>query len=212
MRVLSRRSNLPKAVACGYSEGAGFVVLTEPFPLALGPSALCVRCTTPRRGVGEACRRATSPCALGCASELTLTRCPVGSPSAGGRARCDVGAAAIPRWRRRGVSVAQRPCTRLCPTLSSARSRPTPSAAEARCDGVGRRRHLSTTKTSAPPRRHGWRRSLGLVVSVTGQRQWHCCGARETTQALQHGCGDDCWRSASLAALARTIAGAALDS
>ncbi len=31
MRVLSRRSNLPKAVACGYSEGAGFVVLTEPF-------------------------------------------------------------------------------------------------------------------------------------------------------------------------------------
>ena len=23
----------------------------------------------------------------------------------------------------------------------------------------------------------------------------------ETAQALQHGCGDDCWRSASLAAL-----------
>ena len=41
MRVLSRRSNLPKAVACGYSEGAGFVVLTEPSPLALGPSAPC---------------------------------------------------------------------------------------------------------------------------------------------------------------------------
>ena len=40
MRVLSRRSNLPKAVACGYSEGAGFVVLTEPSPLVLGPSAL----------------------------------------------------------------------------------------------------------------------------------------------------------------------------
>ena len=39
MRVLSRRSNLPKAVACGYYEGAGFVVLTEPFPFAC-PSAL----------------------------------------------------------------------------------------------------------------------------------------------------------------------------
>ena len=30
MRVLSRRRKFAKAVACGYSEGAGFVVLTEP--------------------------------------------------------------------------------------------------------------------------------------------------------------------------------------
>ena len=38
-----------------------------------------------------------------------------------------------------------------------------------------------------------------LVVSVTGpEAKWHCCGARETAQALQHGCGDDCLRSASL--------------
>ena len=35
MRVLSRRSNLREAVACGYSEGAGFVVLTEPSPSLL---------------------------------------------------------------------------------------------------------------------------------------------------------------------------------
>ena len=170
MRVLSRRSNLPKAVACGYSEGAGFVVLTEPFPLALGPSALCVRCTTPRRGVGEACRRATSPCALGCASELTLTRCPVGSPSAGGRARCDVGAAAIPRWRRRGVSVAQRP--REPGSWHSARPVhvPPPSAAEA---GARRRRRAPAEDSSRrrrralPPR---GRRLLRLVVSPQGQR------------------------------------------
>ena len=49
-----------------------------------------------------------------------------------------------------------------------------------------------------------------LVVSVTGQRQWHCCGARETAQALQHGCGEDCWRSASLHCATRATASAAL--
>ena len=54
-----------KAVACGYSEGAGFVVLTEPspWPLAL---LLWVRCTTRRRGDGEVCPRAPRVCALGC--------------------------------------------------------------------------------------------------------------------------------------------------
>ena len=39
MRVLSRRSNLPEAVACGYSEGAGFACSNGTLPLALGPSA-----------------------------------------------------------------------------------------------------------------------------------------------------------------------------
>ena len=64
MRVLSRRSNLPKALACGYSEDAGFVVLTEPspWPLAL---LLRVRCTTRQRGVGEVCPQAPNMCALG---------------------------------------------------------------------------------------------------------------------------------------------------
>ena len=41
MRVLSRRSNLPKAVACGYCESAGFVVLTEPSPWPLALLLLC---------------------------------------------------------------------------------------------------------------------------------------------------------------------------
>ena len=35
MRVLSRRSNLPKAVACGYFEGAGFTCSNGTLPLAL---------------------------------------------------------------------------------------------------------------------------------------------------------------------------------
>ena len=54
--------------------------------------------------------------------------------------------------------------------------------------------------------------AAALWFQSQGQRQWHCCGARETAQALQHGCGEDCSRSASLAALARTIASAALAS
>ena len=50
MRVLSRHSNLPKAVACGYSEGAGFTRSngTLPFSLAV-PS-----CSTPGRPVDAA--------------------------------------------------------------------------------------------------------------------------------------------------------------
>ena len=62
MRVLSRRPNLPKAVACGYYEGAGFVVLTEPSPLSFA-LLLWVRCTTRRRGVGEVCSQAPRGCA-----------------------------------------------------------------------------------------------------------------------------------------------------
>ena len=53
MRVLSRRSNCPKAVACGYSEGAGFVVLTEPSPFSLAVPF----CSTPGRPVDAALAR-----------------------------------------------------------------------------------------------------------------------------------------------------------
>ena len=37
MRVLSRRPNLPKAVACGHSEGAGFACSNGTLPLAPSP-------------------------------------------------------------------------------------------------------------------------------------------------------------------------------
>ena len=80
-------------------------------------------------------------------------------------------------------------------------------AATTPLDGVGerspaRRRLLPPcgfSHRAAPPRGDGCCR---LVVSVTGpEAMGHCCGARETAQAPQHGCGDDCSRSASLAAL-----------
>ena len=130
-------------------------VLTEPSPLPC-PSALCaVHDSWTRRW------RAVSPGAEGVRTRLCLwghrlSPVPVGSPSAGGGARCDVGAAATPRWRRRGVQGAQRPCTRLWTTLSSARHVPPPTssreAGAATASGAGRRL-LPTTKTSAPPRR-----------------------------------------------------------
>ena len=70
---------------------------------------------------------------------------------------------------------------------------------KARCDGVERRRLLPTPSASAPPRRRRLLPPCGFSHRARGQ--WHRCGARETAQALQHGCGDDCSRSASLAAL-----------
>ena len=70
MRVLSRRRKFAKAVACGYSEGAGFVVLTEPSPLLCRPfcatrgrpveAALASRGPGPE-GVNSAVSQATHP-------------------------------------------------------------------------------------------------------------------------------------------------------
>ena len=75
VRVLSRRSNLPKAVACGYSEGAGFVVLTEPSPSLLPcPSAPHLGDPSTRRR--EVCPRRRGRCVhsavLGWATNLPL--------------------------------------------------------------------------------------------------------------------------------------------
>ena len=42
------------------------------------------------------------------------------------------------------------------------------------------------------------------------QRQWALLADNETAQALQHGCGEDCWRSASLHCATRATASAAL--
>ena len=102
MRVLSRRRNFAKAIACGYYEGAGFACSNGTLPCFCRPFR-----STPSRPVDAALAsclpRAPRVCTLGCASGHTLSPVPVGSPSAGSRARCDVGAAATPRWRRRGV-------------------------------------------------------------------------------------------------------------
>ena len=64
----------------------------------------------------------------------------------------------------------------------------------ATASGAGRRL-LSTPSASAPPAR------LLVVGSVTGPEAMALLADNETAQALQHGCGDDCSRSASLAAL-----------
>ena len=73
----------------------------------------------------------------------------------------------------------------ICRAEKSARRRR--RAATTPPDGVGERSPVLATA------------GCRLVVSVTGpEAKWHCCGARETAQALQHGCGDDCLRSASL--------------
>ena len=87
----------------------------------------------------------------------------------------------------------------VCPHSSSAVTvDPLSATAEARCDGVGRR-----PKT---PRGGVGERSPAPATAASsareGQRQNGTAVAHaRTAQALQHGCGDDCWRSASLAAL-----------
>ena len=64
----------------------------------------------------------------------------------------------------------------------------------ATASGAGRRL-LSTPSASAPPAR------LLVVGSVTGPEAMALLADNETAQEPQHGCGDDCSRSASLAAL-----------
>ena len=204
MRVLSRRSNLPKAVACGYCEGAGFVVLTEPspWPLAL---LLWVRCTTRRRGVGELCPSRPRGCAHSAAS--TLGWATTGTLNLAHQQR--------PRRRRRGGDESSRRRRQggvpsLLWHLGAAKSavrRPSAEAEKARGDGV-------ECRPKTPPDGVGERSpapataAAALWFQSQRQRQWALLADNET--ALQHGCGDDCSPSASLAALRRATASAAL--
>ena len=145
MRVLSRRRKFAKAVACGYYKGAGFVVLTEPSPL---PGLLLwVRATTRRRGVGELCPQAPRVCALGClrlgpqpATGTHPTR-PISrghAATASGRRR--VLPTALAGW---GPSLLGTAATPELAVRGAVRGPPA-EAKRARCDGVGRQRHLST--------------------------------------------------------------------
>ena len=177
--------------------------LTEP-----SPSFTVLFCATPGRPV-DAAMASCLPGPEGVRTRLCLWDhthpVPVGSPSAGGRARCDVGAVATPRWRRRAVSVAQRP-REPGSWLSSARPVHVPPPTSSREADTRRRRRVPAEDSSRRRRRTLPRAGDGSLptcgFSHRGpEAKWHCCGARETAQELQHGCGDDCSRSASLAAL-----------
>ena len=181
-------------------------VLTEPSPLALCPSAPCaVHDSSTRRW------RALCP-----GTEGVVCRCASGVTDS---ARCKSGphqqeAERAATWGRRplldGVG-------EVCPWRSdralgcgphSARSVTSPSRPpthHSREAGAPRRRQVPAEDSSRRRRRALPRADEGCcrspcVVSATGQRQWALLADNETAQALQHGCGDDCWRSASLAA------------
>ena len=145
-------------------------------------------------------------CALGCASGVTDS------------ARCQSGphqqeaerAATWGRWPLLdGVG-------ELCPgphavspgphykLVGSAR-RSVPPRREA---GARRRRRVPAEDSSRRRRRALPRAGDGccrLVVSVTEAEAMALLADNETAQELQHGCGDDCWRSASLAAPLRVL-------
>ena len=129
--------------------------------------------------------------------------CPLSVKHSRGRAHCDgVQGATTLRRRRRAVSGAQDRALGCVPTPARPVTPPPLSAtAEARCDGVGRR---PKTPLDDQGERSPASATAAAALWFQSQRQRQMgphCWHNETAQALQHGCGDDCWRSASLAAL-----------
>ena len=190
MRVLSRRSKFAKAVACGYPEGAGFVVLTE-------PSSSCrPLCATRGRPVDAALAR-YGPGPEGVRTRLclwvTLTRCQSGPHQQRGPSALRRGVATTLRRRRRAVPRAQDRALGCVPTPARPVTSPPISNSS---DGVERRRLLSTTKTSAPPRRRRLRRLRPCGFShsssgyghcwLTARRHKHCSTAAATTAGVAH--------------------------
>ena len=200
VRVLSRRSNLPKAVACGYSEGAGFAVLTEPcaWPLALLRLMGDDSSTRRRRAVSQAPRVS---CALGC---LRL-----GHQPATGTHQLGPSAEATPRRRRCVGESSRRPPdgagtvgSQSTWALGAACQVGSGPSAEAEKSALRRRRAATTPRDGVGERSPApATAAAALWFQSQGQRQWALLADNETAQALQHGCGDDCSRSASLAAL-----------
>ena len=203
VRVLSRRRKFAKGRSVRVFRGCGFCRSNG--TLLLLPALLLHTWATRGRGVDEVCPQATSPCALGCASGITLTR------RQSGPHQQEAERAAT--WGRRplldGVG-------EVCPWRSdralgcgphSARSVTSPSRPpthHSREAGARRRRRVPADASSRRRRRALARAGDGccrLVVQSQGQRQWALLADNETAQALQHGCGDDCSRSASPAAL-----------
>ena len=206
MRVLSRRSNLPKAVACGYCESAGFVVLTEPSPWPLALLLLCgarlVDAAVVRYVPGP---RGRAHCLCSRLGHLPLAP----NPAHQQRPRLDgVGAATTPPD---GIGMVWGPSLLGhwgLPAKSAVRG---PSAEAEK--SARRRRRAPADDSSRRPRRALPRAGDGwlppCVVSATeAEAKWHCCGAR-LHKNCKHGCGEDCSRSASICT-ARATASAAL--
>ena len=153
MRVLSRRSNLPKAVACGYSEG--FVVLTE-------PSSSCRPLCAPRGRPVDAALARYGPGPEGVRTRLclwvTLTRCQSGPHHWGRRPLLD-GVGEVSPWRR------DRALGWLCPHSSSARHVPPPHQQQQR--QALRRRRAPAEDSSRRPRR---------ALPRAGDGCWPPCG------------------------------------
>ena len=162
---------MPKAIACGYYEGAGFAC-SNGTPLAPSPRSSPWR----RIHLSDGVRGPSLGVCSGVpgAAPSTVVSNKQQRPSA----HCDVGAAATPRWRRLGVSVAQRPCTRLCPHSSSARHVPPLSAtAEARCDGVERLPTTPLDGAGTVGAQVTW--AQGLCHTGVGRPQAICRGQSE---------------------------------
>ena len=178
-------------------------VLTEPSCRALLRLVGDDSSTRRRRGVSPSAEAEALSCVSGVtqpgASRVPISRRPSALRRGGGghssmaSARCARGAETVHSAVDHTQLGPSRP-----PTHQQQRGR--------RGDGVGRRPKTppddQDERSPAPATA-----AAALWFQSQRQRQWHCCGARETAQALQHGCGDDCWRSASLAALhARPLA------
>ena len=166
MRVLSRRSNLPKAVACGYSEGAGFVVLTEPSPFVV---PFCSACGA---RLVDAASASCVPGPRGCAHSAVLgwaTNLPLAHTSLAHqqRPRRDgVGAATSPRD---GVGMAWG--LSLLGTGGTATPELAVRGPSAEAEKSARRRRRAAAEDSSRRRRRALPRAgdgcCRLVVSVT---------------------------------------------
>ena len=178
-----------KALACGYSEAAGFIVLTEPSPWSFSLLLCCgarlvdaasARCVPRPRG----CAHSAVP--LGHTHPV-----PVGSPSAERAERAATGGGDDSSTASASCAQGAGPCTRLCPHSSSARHAPPYQQQQrhaATASGAGRRL-LSTTKASAPPRRRRLPPPCGFSHrgSRERQRQWHTRDGTRTAARLRRG-------------------------
>ena len=170
---------MPKAVACGYSEGAGFSCSNGTLPFLSGLLRLVGDYSSTRR------RRAVSPGPEGVhtrlavsASDLRLSpvarsRCPRRGPTS----------KATPRRRRGGGDSSRRHRQGGVPVCLGTglchRSRPSAGHLQGQASAL-RRRRAPAEDSSRRRRRAG--DGCDLWFQSPGQRQWHCWPRRDGTR------------------------------